>query len=601
MDVEVTLLGQPSVRRAGERAAPPKGRKAWALLAYLALAERPPSRQRLAGLLFGEADDPMAALRWNLAELRRLLGDPGALLGDPVELRLHDMTIDVDVLAHGRWTDATALDGLGHDLLEGMEFGAAPAFDAWLLTARRHLGALAGAMLHEAGLALVAAGEHAKAIDVALRLVELDPFDENAHTLLVRSLAAAGDRAGAQERVRVCTDLFQRELGIEPSAGLRLAAEVSPGTSTLAPVGGRPAVRAQLEAGDAAIAAGAVEAGLQCLRRAVAEAETCGDDVLLARSLFSLGSALVHAVRGRDLEGAAALHNALGVAERIDARTIVASASRELGFVDVQQGRHERAEHWLGRAESTAGDDVGELARVNGIRGMALSDSAHYPEAITTLQRSIDFAREADAAKQAAWSLSLLGRAHLLRGDYELAAAALDESVELVRAEAWTAFLPWPAALHAELQLLDGHVERAAEGFDHAFALACQIDDPCWQGLAGRGVGLIEVVRSSASTGIDRLQDARARCSGLPDSYQWVVAYVVDALCATAVREGHPAAAAWTNDLERLAATSGMREFVARAYLHRARLGEAGAIDAARVLAEDIDNRLLRELVAVTP
>ena len=81
---------------------------------------------------------------------------PNALLGDPVELRLHDTTIDVDVFAHGRWTDATALDGLGHDLLEGMEFGAAPAFDAWLLTARRHLRALASSMLHEAGLALVA-------------------------------------------------------------------------------------------------------------------------------------------------------------------------------------------------------------------------------------------------------------------------------------------------------------------------------------------------------------------------------------------------------------------------------------------------------------
>jgi hypothetical protein len=107
-------------------------------------------------------------------------------------------------------------------------------------------------------------------------------------------------------------------------------------------------------------------------------------------------------------------------------------------------------------------------------------------------------------------------------------------------------------------------------------------------------------VRSSSTTGIERLQDARTRCSGLPDSYQWVIAYVLDALCATAVRDRHPAAVAWINDLERLAATTGMREFVARAYVHRAGLGEAGAIDAARGLAEDIDNPLLHELVAVT-
>ena len=69
----------------------------------------------------------------------------------------------------------------------------------------------------------------------------------------------------------------------------------------------------------------------------------------------------------------------------------------------------------------------------------------------------------------------------------------------------------------------------------------------------------------------------------------------------TAVREGHPAAPAWTNDLERLAATTGMREFVARAYVHRAGLGDAGAIEAARVLAENIDNPLLHDLVGVTP
>ena len=80
-----------------------------------------------------------------------------------------------------------------------------------------------------------------------------------------------------------------------------------------------------------------------------------------------------------------------------------------------------------------------------------------------------------------------------------------------------------------------------------------------------------------------------------------MIAYVLDALCATAVREEHPAAVAWTNDLERLAAATGLREFVARAYLHRARLGDASAIDAARVLAEDIDNRLLHDLVGITP
>ena len=35
------------------------------------------SRRHLADLLFADAEDPQAALRWNLSELRKLLGSPG--------------------------------------------------------------------------------------------------------------------------------------------------------------------------------------------------------------------------------------------------------------------------------------------------------------------------------------------------------------------------------------------------------------------------------------------------------------------------------------------------------------------------------------------
>ena len=57
--VRIRLLGRPTVERNGEPVPPPRGRKAWALLAYLLLAERPPSRRHLAELLFSEADDPL--------------------------------------------------------------------------------------------------------------------------------------------------------------------------------------------------------------------------------------------------------------------------------------------------------------------------------------------------------------------------------------------------------------------------------------------------------------------------------------------------------------------------------------------------------------
>ena len=75
MPIAVHLLGPPLLIRDEVVYATPRGRKVWALLAYLALSHGSPSRQQLIDLLFTDAEDPAGALRWNLSELRRLLGD----------------------------------------------------------------------------------------------------------------------------------------------------------------------------------------------------------------------------------------------------------------------------------------------------------------------------------------------------------------------------------------------------------------------------------------------------------------------------------------------------------------------------------------------
>ena len=75
--VGVHLLGRPRIEVDGAVGYRFRSRKSWALLAFLLLAERPPTRSRLASLLFAEADDPLRALRWCLAEVRRGLGPGG--------------------------------------------------------------------------------------------------------------------------------------------------------------------------------------------------------------------------------------------------------------------------------------------------------------------------------------------------------------------------------------------------------------------------------------------------------------------------------------------------------------------------------------------
>jgi hypothetical protein len=82
----------------------------------------------------------------------------------------------------------------------------------------------------------------------------------------------------------------------------------------------------------------------------------------------------------------------------------------------------------------------------------------------------------------------------------------------------------------------------------------------------------------------------------LPDTSLWIEAYGLDALCAVAVRHRAAAAPRWIDQLEAITARRGIRELLLRATVYRARLGEPGALDAARLLAGQIDNPALDQL-----
>jgi DNA-binding SARP family transcriptional activator/predicted negative regulator of RcsB-dependent stress response len=589
----IHLLGRPHVERDGAVVDSGRSNKAWGVLAYLLLSERAPTREELVTLLFSEAEDPLATLRWNLNAVRRMLGG-GELGGDPVGLTLPPGTfLDVATLRSGSWVEAVEIPGLGCELLEGMAFASSPAFEIWLSSERRHLTGTAEAVLREAALARLARGDAPGAVDLASRLVQLNSLDENFQVLLVRSLADAGRNADATRQAARCTELFRRELGVEPSPALATAITSRSGIN--APVVGRAAARAQLDAGEAAIAAGALEAGLECLRRAVADARTARDPELEARGLFALGAALVHAARGRDEEASAALHEVLAIADEHDLDSLAAGACRELGFVEFLQARYDRAEPWLERAQELAGDDVAEQGRIASVLGAVLADTAHYPRALEVLATSCELGARSGDHNRAAYSRCMIGRIRLLRGELDAAAEALDEALAFSVRENWMSFTPWPEALRGDVDLALGETARAADRYEHAFALGCQVGDPCWEGIASRGLGLVEVRRGRLQQGVEWLGESRRRSMRLPDGYVWVDAYALDALCDVAIEHDLPAAPRWVDDLARLADGRGMRELAVRAYLHRARLGDESAMTAARLAAASIDNPTLLE------
>ena len=228
---------------------------------------------------------------------------------------------------------------------------------------------------------------------------------------------------------------------------------------------------------------------------------------------------------------------------------------------------------------------------------MVLTDTAHYQRAIEELSGSLRLSHDAGDGTQMAFTLAMLGRAHLLRDELEPAAAAFDESLARARSDNWTAFIPWPEALRGDVDLATGATDTAVERYEHAFALACQLGDPCWEGIAARGIGRAAAARDEIDKALEWLMEARTRCVRLPDAWLWIEAYTLDALCSLAVEHRLPAAPAWIEALAALAARTGMRQFAATANIYRARLGDDAALTAARLLAAEIENPALSTML----
>ena len=592
MTPRVRLLGPPRVEGDGPPCLPPRGLKSWAVLARVALAERPVGRRELAGELFGEADDPLGALRWCLADLRRSLAVPELLRGDPLALSPGELWLDVQALQDG----SLPAGDLGGDLLDGIDLQNCPGFDTWLMLARLHCAARVREELRRHALSLLAAGDAEAAIAAAGRGARLDPLDEGAQELFLRALVAAGRGALAAAHLASCQMTFARE-GLVASPALRSAAG-QPGRPPGSPLRGGVVAAALLQAGTAALDAGATDAGVETLRRAAQEADRTADPAVQADVLRALGSALVHAVRGSDGEGAVALHRALRAARMAGKPALVADILRELAFVDVQAGRHASADRALAEASrEAAGGGPVLISGILAMRGMNEADRGRHGAAAALLAQSADLAREAGRGRQEAWSQGVLARSLLLAGEVQPARAAAERSIAVAQRERWNAFLPWPGVLRAQCLAEAGCWDEAGEDAEHAFALACELGDPCWEGMAGRALGLLALQAGDLPGAQSWLADARRRCDRVPDRYVWVSAYIGLAQLEAAARQDPGLVGPAAARLCEHAVRSDLPEFLAWALVYQAEAGDRAKIPLARTAAGGVTNPQLQARV----
>lgn len=591
----IHLLGRPRLEIDGASGYRFRSRKSWALLAFLLLTERPPSRAQLSSLLFVDAEDPLRALRWSLAEIRRGLGPGSVLDGDPVELRLPPgAAVDADLLVHAHWQDAVDLHGLGEELLDGLSFQNAAPFDSWLLSERRRLVAAAEAILHEAALGHVSRGDLGQARALALRAAMMSPLDENHQALLIRIYRLAGEDDSAERQFAAWTATAEQELGVSPGLATRLALREQPEPPAVVDV---RSVHAATEAGRAAVSAGAASAGVASFETAIRLADQASVESLRVETRLALAEALIHSWGGLDEEGTAVLTEAERIALAEGDQEAVARARAELGYVDFLRGRYDRAERWLAQVLDNGSESPSTLAKAKTYLGSVASDRADYPRARTLLEQATDLSRYALEPRREAFVLSMLGRISLLRGELDDATEKLDAAVDLAEHDHWLSFLPWPQALLGQVRLSAGDLAGAAEGLEQSFARACQIGDPCWEGISARGLALLTAASGDPDRAFDVLLDARTRSNRLADPYVWLDVYILDALCDLGRQRGHPRTRSWVEEMHGLASRNRMRELTVRAMLHGASLGDSGDAGIAPVLALDIDNPTLHALV----
>jgi tetratricopeptide (TPR) repeat protein len=263
--------------------------------------------------------------------------------------------------------------------------------------------------------------------------------------------------------------------------------------SVVAPAAGvspRAHTRSLLDAGKAALGAGAVDAGIETLRSAAGEAEALNEPSLAAEVLLELGTALVHAVRGYDEEGAILLRQAAMLASGAGLPDVSAGALRELGYVEAMAGRRPSAEDYLNDALAVALTPE-RLAGIHSVVGFNLVDWGRLEDGIAAFRTAIDLARVAGNRRREVWCLGIGARGLLAAQAPEEALSWLELCLRVVEELRWVSFRPWGVALKAEALLALGHAPASLRPeLEDAFALSCELKDPCWEGATGRAIAL---------------------------------------------------------------------------------------------------------------
>lgn len=204
--LEIRLIGPMALLRDGAPTPLPGSRKTRALLGYLIVAGRPVSRDRLCELFWDLPDDPRGSLRWNLSQLRKMLGAEAAWLEtDRERVALRAPADRIDWLRLRRAAEAgdpdpaalAPLAAIEGELLEGLDLPGCDSYQSWLVAQREDHRRRRAALLAK----LVESDpDPERRLAHARALTELRPHSPEAWEALIGVLRDAGRNAEAEQQ-----------------------------------------------------------------------------------------------------------------------------------------------------------------------------------------------------------------------------------------------------------------------------------------------------------------------------------------------------------------------------------------------------------------
>ena len=222
--LEISLLGAPRIEVDG-RGVALDTRKGVALLAYLAVTDRPHTRDALCALLWPDYDHEHArgALRRTLSALRKALGSDRLDAGREHVALVRDDRVQIDVdlfrsaLAAG---DPGSLDRAvelyGGDLLAGFSLRDSVNFDDWQYFESESLRREFADALERLASEHAERRDYDRAILLARRWLSLNPLHEPVHRRLMELFALKGERGAALRQYRECVRVLDTQLGVSP-------------------------------------------------------------------------------------------------------------------------------------------------------------------------------------------------------------------------------------------------------------------------------------------------------------------------------------------------------------------------------------------------